>query len=491
MEGLAHLLPLLLPTAAAQHPAELPALVGLTQQALLAALRQAVERIARMREAAAACLLALLPAAQAAGVPLAAELSHAVTGRPLEQFSSLEALPALAALVVHAPLQPALLEGLTFSIGGLDSQLATAAGNALAGAVEEQLQVRQEGAVRAGWLGYCSRVYCDDALPPASSPRPPPRRTCLSWSSWGPRCWQSGGATSTSAAGAPAPDGWPRRCWRLQICCCLARRCGTCSRLPLPFQSRCARGRRRWCCSAGWGDAARQAALSAALPGMAPACTLPHISARLHTLPQLLELVREEVKGCTDVPRLHAAAGVFCQLAGGAEPVRSAALRCAALMLANRYPKVRARVWAGAGWRLRRATVRAPHPARAHVSAHCHLLPPLSCRCGGTLRSSCTPLCSRWSRQKRAARAAMRRAVRTWRQRWSWSRPPLGTGRCQRCAQLERRSSACCACRSPCLWAARLAARAARAAPRRHSSRGRRHGRGRPQWMRMPATPHC
>ena len=55
---------------------------------------------------------------------------------------------------------------------------------------------------------------------------------------------------------------------------------------------------------------------------------------------QLLELVREEGKGCTDVPRLHAAAGVLCQLAGLEEPVRSGALRSALIMLANRYPKV-------------------------------------------------------------------------------------------------------------------------------------------------------
>lgn len=54
----------------------------------------------------------------------------------------------------------------------------------------------------------------------------------------------------------------------------------------------------------------------------------------------MLELVREEVKGCTDVPRLHAAAGVLCQLAGGTEPVRSGALRSALILLANRYPKV-------------------------------------------------------------------------------------------------------------------------------------------------------
>lgn len=146
MEGLASLLPLLLAPQplAEQQQAELSAelqgqLAQQAQRALLGALRQAVERIARMREASAACLQRLLPAAQAAGVPMASELSAAVDGRPVEEFSSLEALPALAALVAHPPLQEALLEGLTFSIGGLDNQLAQAAGNALAAAVEDQL----------------------------------------------------------------------------------------------------------------------------------------------------------------------------------------------------------------------------------------------------------------------------------------------------------------------------------------------------------------
>ena len=141
MEGLARLLPLLLPTAAAQQPAQLPRLLELTQHALLAMLRQALERIARMREAAAACLQQLLPAAQTAEVPMAAELAEAVQGRTLEQYSNLEAVPPLAALIVHPPLQQTLLEGLTFSIGGLDAQLSAAAGNALADAVQEQLQV--------------------------------------------------------------------------------------------------------------------------------------------------------------------------------------------------------------------------------------------------------------------------------------------------------------------------------------------------------------
>ena len=109
MEGLARLLPLLLPASQA-HPAQQQQLVALAQQALLALLRQAVERIARMREAADACLQQLLPAAAAAGVPLAADLAAAVAGRPVEEFGSLEALPQLAALVARPEVQPALLE---------------------------------------------------------------------------------------------------------------------------------------------------------------------------------------------------------------------------------------------------------------------------------------------------------------------------------------------------------------------------------------------
>jgi hypothetical protein len=66
--------------------------------------------------------------------------------------------------------------------------------------------------------------------------------------------------------------------------------------------------------------------------------------------------VKEEVRGCSDVPRLHAVAGVLCQLAGQEEPVRSGALHAALLLLGNRYPKVgmsRAGGWAGrlaVGW---------------------------------------------------------------------------------------------------------------------------------------------
>jgi len=159
MEGLARLLPLMLP-AAAQQPGQLPHLLELTQHALLAMLRQALERIARMREAAAACMQRLLPAAQAAGVPMAAQLAEAVQGRPLEQFSNLEALPPLAALVVHPPLQQTLLEGLTFSIGGLDAQLSAAAGNALGGGGRGKRRVRGWGFVQTGWRSACPTPCC-------------------------------------------------------------------------------------------------------------------------------------------------------------------------------------------------------------------------------------------------------------------------------------------------------------------------------------------
>ncbi|KAL4443777.1 hypothetical protein ABPG75_011514 [Micractinium tetrahymenae] len=246
MEGLAALLPPLLPCAP-----RAPCLLGLTQRALLAALRQAVERIARMREAAAACLQRLLPAAAAAGAPLAGELSAAVCGRPLEQFSNLEALPALAALIAHPALQEALLEGLTFSIGGLDSQLATAAGDALADAVEEQLG---EDLAALGGLG--------DSL-------------LVLW-----RRQQRGGRLCTPL---------------LLTADLLLSRTGLRDLAP-------------------------------------PASPFPQ---------QLLKVVQEEVWGCSDVPRLHAAAGVLCQLAGLAEPVCSGALRSALLLLGNRYPKVR------------------------------------------------------------------------------------------------------------------------------------------------------
>ncbi|KAL4858426.1 Tubulin-folding cofactor D [Chlorella vulgaris] len=251
MEGLARLLPLLLPASQAHPAPQQQRLAELAQRALLAMLRQAVERIARMREAAASCLQQLLPAAQAVGVPLADEIAAAVSGRAVEQFSELEALPAVAALLVHPGVQPALLEGLCFSIGGLDAQLSAAAGNALADAVQEQLQ---EDLPRLETLGSSLLAV------------------------W--RRHRGGG----------------RMCTPLLLVADLLLSRTALRDLQPPGSS---------------------------FPG------------------QLLELVREEIKGCSDVQRLHAAAGVLCQLASLEEPVRGDALRAALLLLGNRYPKVR------------------------------------------------------------------------------------------------------------------------------------------------------
>eukprot|EP00887_Chlorella_sp_A99_P001994 scaffold18.g1994.t1 len=106
---------------------------ALVQEVTAALLKQAVERIAHVREVAGCQLQRLLQAAGAAGTPpvAAAELAAAVEGRSEEDFGTLEALPTVAALLVHPQYQQPLLEGLAFSIGGLDRQLGEAAAEAL------------------------------------------------------------------------------------------------------------------------------------------------------------------------------------------------------------------------------------------------------------------------------------------------------------------------------------------------------------------------
>jgi hypothetical protein len=99
---------------------------------------QAAERIARIRETAGAALLQLVPIMHKARVPDADIVVSALKSiSNAEAFATGAALPALARLVTWEPATQAILEAFTFSIGGLDAQLAEDATEALVDAINE------------------------------------------------------------------------------------------------------------------------------------------------------------------------------------------------------------------------------------------------------------------------------------------------------------------------------------------------------------------
>lgn len=232
--------------------ARLPAAAA--HRALLALLRQSVERIARAREVAGAQLLRLAPLAAAAaaggdGGTAAAAAAAAVAGRRPEEFGNLEALPAVAGLLSCPPLQEAILEGLVFSVGGLDAQLAEAAAAAAAAALRPL------------------------------------------------------GPAELAAVGEALLAVWARH----------ARSPRLATPLLVAADALLAQTELREVAAADAGFGRRLLAASAA-----------------------------EAAGCADVARLHAAAAVLCQLAGGAAgEVRAPALAAALGLLGSRYPKVR------------------------------------------------------------------------------------------------------------------------------------------------------
>ena len=58
----------------------------------------------------------------------------------------------------------------------------------------------------------------------------------------------------------------------------------------------------------------------------------------------LLDSAREEIRGCTDIPRLQAAGALLCHLSVLGEPVRSGSFKAVLSLLGNRYPRVRKHV---------------------------------------------------------------------------------------------------------------------------------------------------
>ncbi|KAG7672803.1 hypothetical protein Ndes2437B_g02789 [Nannochloris sp. 'desiccata'] len=122
-------------TLGSDHIAEHGAIKLLAQKSLSQCVRQASERIARVRETAGSLLQKLTPLIASAGIPAAQQVSSALSGLSSEDFATGQALPSLATLVSVPELRQDILVGLAFSIGGLDAQLAEAASEALVDAI--------------------------------------------------------------------------------------------------------------------------------------------------------------------------------------------------------------------------------------------------------------------------------------------------------------------------------------------------------------------
>lgn len=122
-------------TLGSDHIAEHGAIKLLAQKSLSQCVRQASERIARVRETAGSLLQKLTPLIASAGIPAAQQVSSALSGLSSEDFATGQALPSLATLVSVPDLRQDILVGLAFSIGGLDAQLAEAASEALVDAI--------------------------------------------------------------------------------------------------------------------------------------------------------------------------------------------------------------------------------------------------------------------------------------------------------------------------------------------------------------------
>ena len=226
----------------------------LTARVFAGLLKQALEKIDRVRGAAGAHLAGLLYATPDDGAAHVAALKARIPeGEVVNWAAPSESFPRLVPLILVEPLMEQGLEGLVVSAGGLDNTLGKVATTAL-------LEVLKGGAEGGG--------------------------------------------------GGPAARGRLMRCL-LGI----FQRHQKDPRITLPLLKLldtlfARRG-------AGAGDGLADAAEG------------------------LLLCVKEEVKGCRDIPRLQFAAAVLCHITVFRGPTREAALRAVLGLLQNRFPKVR------------------------------------------------------------------------------------------------------------------------------------------------------
>ncbi|KXZ49841.1 hypothetical protein GPECTOR_19g292 [Gonium pectorale] len=268
-------------------------------------LRQAVERIARLREAALRHLRELLASTQlrplvpaADAVAAAAEAASAAADAG-GAAASLEALQIIAVRLLAAPpyTEP-LLEGLVASIGGVDASLSKAASQALLDAV-------------------------------AAAPPPAPAAA-----EDGAVASGSGRQSLLSAVAGSLLDVWSRHAKSSRMATPLLRTAlllltkapGAADvLLPRPPPLQAARG------ALPPADAAAATAVPPAPPPCGPSRWVDH----------LVECGRAETRGCSDVGRLMEAASLLCALVAPPGHCRTSALQGLLVLLSSRYPKVR------------------------------------------------------------------------------------------------------------------------------------------------------
>jgi hypothetical protein len=282
------------PKAAVRPVAAYPA--GPAARCVAALLRQAVERIGRVREAALAQLGVLLGEPRvAAHVPAAAAVAEAVVASAAlaaggGAAASLEALSQLVArLLAVRPYGPALLEGLVASLGCVDASLSRAA----AAALVDTLAAAATATERGGEGEAEPRAACGLLVAVAGDLMDVWARHARSGRLAGPLLRTA--ALLLARAPGAGPDGVAEL------------------RLPRPPPEQ------------------------AAGPGAAAAGGGSRFG------DHLAEAARAETRGCADVARLCEAAGLLAALVPTPGHCRRSSLQGLLVLLASRYPKVRVR----------------------------------------------------------------------------------------------------------------------------------------------------